>query len=52
MPMCQFKTKFGTEKLAREVADRPLRSGKKKPPLFVYQCRACGCFHLSRRATP
>lgn len=51
MAMCQGKKKFGTQGLAQEVADRPLSSGQKKPQLYVYQCRACSCFHLSRSPT-
>jgi len=52
MAMCQSKKKYGTAGLAIEVAQRPLVSGKKKPPLFVYQCRVCNCYHLSRQSGP
>lgn len=52
MAVCQGKTKFGTKAHAEEVAAAPLRSRKKKPRLYVYQCPACHCWHLSRRSAP
>lgn len=52
MAMCQSKRKFGDPETAQAAIARPNVTGKKKPPLFVYQCRVCHCWHLSRRASP
>ena len=51
MAMCQGKTKFASATRAQEVAAAPLKSGKKNPQLYVYQCRVCHCYHLSRSPT-
>lgn len=41
---CTGKKKYGTEKLAHEVA---AASGGGRP-LYPYSCPACGCWHLSK----
>jgi len=46
MPMCQGKKKYGTEAFAQSTADE--LAAKRRVRLYVYKCKACGCYHHSR----
>lgn len=48
---CLKKKAYGTEALAREVAENPRRlRAKPNLRLWVYKCRICAYWHLTSKA--